>query len=190
MSVLIIEQVVKKLTKTGKMYSCEEFFSLPFDILNKPGIYAFYFKDMPSCALTDKHEVPEDEPLYIGMSDKRTLLERIDEHHDKTAAESTLRFSLGVLFQEEMGFSLRITSGVPPKFRFCQDGENWISRWINNNALIRFVEYKNPASIERRVIRKVSPSLNIEHSENDFVSKLRRMRALARAKARRLPPLK
>ncbi len=190
-----MDNIIKALTKPKKIYSCEEFFSLPKDDLEKAGLYAWYFKKDSLPVLTDKCIVQKDKTLlYVGSSsfgENASLYKRIEKHYTKNANVSTLRMSLGVLLYEASSFPLRKLSRTSKKFKFCKCGKKWLSDWMEKNAFVCWIAHEDYKNAEKEVIKSISLPLNLTYNKrHPFYKSLKEKRKVAKDNARKLAPLK
>lgn len=163
-----------------------------------PGIYAWYFRDIPTVVPRDGCCVFRDLTLlYIGISptapplngkppSERTLYERIRTHYRRNAKGSTLRFTLGCLLAGTLGIQLRrVGSGNIMTFA---GGEELLSKWLAQNAFVVWAVHPHPWEVEKSLIQQLSVPLNLNHNQaHPFHAALKAIRRNARAEARRLP---
>jgi hypothetical protein len=102
-----------------KVYSRTDVINRPCPILRQPGIYAWYFKEIPLKVPTNGCTTFNNLTLlYIGISPKQpsqegyspsqqTLYDRIRYHYSGNAKGSTLRLTLGCLLCERLNIQLR-----------------------------------------------------------------------------------
>jgi hypothetical protein len=163
-----------------------------------PGVYGWYFKELPYPIDTRGCVVLGDLTLlYVGISPKapprdgrggsrQTLQSRIRYHYRGNADGSTLRLTLGCLLGDRLGLQLRrVGSGRRLTFT---DGEQALSAWMADNAYVAWVETPQPWAAERELIAAVDLPLNLDQNRrNAFHADLTWRRARARAAARLLP---
>jgi len=119
------------------------------------GIYAWYFKTLPSqdidftnCWLQQGAYL-----LYVGISPRKppangkppskgTLRSRISSHMRGNSSSSTLRYSIGCLLSQTLGIQLRRV-GKDERLYFLK-GEDILSAWLEENALVTWIPYKEP----------------------------------------------
>lgn len=166
----------------------------------KPGVYAWYFRQIPPLVPTEECHTFEGLPLlYVGIAprkpskgktkqSKRTLRDRLKLHVKRNADVSTLRLSLGCLLSESLGIQLRRV-GTENVIKFA-DGERKLSRWIAQNAFVVWTVVAEPWVIEEELLQSLSLPLNIKgNSRHPFCQTLKLIRKRAREKARELPIL-
>lgn len=163
-----------------------------------PGVYGWYFKELPYPIDTRGCVVRGDLTLlYVGISPKapprngragsrETLRSRIRYHYRGNAAGSTLRLTLGCLLGDRLGLQLRrVGSGTRLTFA---DGEHALSAWMADNAYVTWLETPKPWAAEHELIAAVDLPLNLDQNRrNAFHAELTLRRARARATARALP---
>ena len=191
---------VNELTRPSKLWSRAEVLARPSPIPSSPGVYAWYFRELPwPMAVQDCVEHDGSTLLYIGIAPKRppangrpasrqTLRDRIRYHYSGNAEGSTLRLTLGCLLADRLGIELRrVGSGQRLTF---STGESRLSDWMARNAFVCWVEHPQPWELEARLIRAASLPLNLDQNRNhQFHAKLTEVRARAKARARSLPVL-
>ncbi|GLU58833.1 MULTISPECIES: GIY-YIG nuclease family protein [Paenarthrobacter] len=156
------------------------------------GIYGWLFTpgslpvpDAPY-AHTDGFEL-----MYVGIAPKRPstngkesasrLRSRLRTHSRGEASRSTLRLTLGVLLAEELGLSLGLHKG---RLNWGEDGEARLTRWINTNARLTWVENPTPWVFEDELLAHAPLALNIDGRTDAFSQELKDRRTMARSTAR------
>src|SRR5262249_42213112 len=167
----------------------------PSPVPRVPGVYAWYFRDIPG-------EIPTQECvqldgltlLYIGISptappkngkpvSKQSLFHRVRYYYQGNAEGSTLRLSLGCLLSETMGIELRRV-GSGRRLTFA-DGEKRLSDWMASNAFVIWSECSEPWRIEEQLISTTYLPLNLgQNRRHPFFSVLSESRRVAKLKAR------
>jgi DNA-binding PadR family transcriptional regulator len=180
----------------GHLYSRAEVLSNPCPVPRAHGVYAFFFKEIPPGVPVDGCLNQEGLTLlYIGISpDKKgsanatqTLQQRVRYHFNGNADGSTLRRSLGILLEKKSGFPLRMV-GSGKKMTLTSEGEEWLNRWMQENAFLTWVENENPWDIENELFHARSLPLNIQgNKHNRFAAELTRIRMEAIANAKYAP---
>jgi hypothetical protein len=163
-----------------------------------PGVYAWYFRDLPPGVPTiDCVKHTDLTLLYVGIAPKeppkngkpasvRTLRSRIRYHMRGNAYGSTLRLTLGCLLSEQLGIQLRRV-GSGNRLTFA-DGEATLSTWMEQNAFVCWTVCERPWRLEREIIGTVNLPFNLDqNSGHPYCSTLRACRAASREKARGLP---
>jgi hypothetical protein len=157
-------------------------------------MYAWYFRDIPALVPTDNCLILEGKTLlYIGIApstpkSRQSLLTRIIRNHYRgNASGSTLRRTLGVLLEEQSGYSLRRV-GSGKRITLTRPGERHLDEWMEKNAFVAWTLHPQPWLIERDVLCNVSCPLNIAgNGHHPFCSTLQAMRAKAIRHAREAP---
>lgn len=109
--------------------------------------------------------------IYIGIA--TSLKKRgCNNHLLGTARNSTLRKSLGTLFKlrrkqfpNEVGTS---------KFRFVEEDEKMLTKWIGQNLMIYYFVTNNPKNIEKDLIEEYYPPLNIQGNRSNINAEFRK----------------
>jgi len=185
---------LERLTHPKKVYSRSEVFAQDGSVLKVPGAYSWFFKEIPPDVPTT-YCIKHDELLllYIGISPKRpprsgqvssqTLWSRIREHFTGNAYGSTLRLSLGCLLSRQLGIRLRRV-GAGGRMTFTREGEETLSRWMEQNAFVAWVRNTKPWEIEALALTTISLPLNLRGNErHPFHLALSAIRAGARRNA-------
>ena len=185
--------LVDVITNPNAVFSRQAVLTKPCPVPAKPGVYAWFFRDIPGivpaagCVTQDGLTL-----LYIGISPKnafsrQNLRRRITYHYRGNAEGSTLRLTLGVLLSGETGYPLRRV-GSGSRMTFTHPGEQCLNDWMARNAYVCWVEHPEPWVVEAELVRTLSLPLNIEHNpHHPFVGTLMRLRAEAKLAARSLP---
>lgn len=158
-----------------------------------PGVYAWCFAKPPPGVPFADCLFHEDCPmLYVGISpDSRSkpgsrqgIRSRVQHHMCGNAEGSTLRRTLGVLLAGQSDFPLRRV-GSGKRMTLTHLGEQWLDRWLDENALLFWRPVDKPSLLEEEIIANVSCPLNLRDNErHPFNRSLREMRSTAIATAR------
>jgi len=195
-----MDAIVAQLTAPKKIWSLSEVLISACPVPPKPGIYSWYFKELPGCVDTTGCFTHDGLTLlYVGISPKappkngaspsrQSLRSRIRYHFRGNAGGSTLRLTLGCLLSEKLGIELRrVGSGTRMTF---SAGEKILSEWMGQNALVCWVECSAPWNVEEYAISRLALPLNIDRNEHHgFCATLKKIRSDARDRARLLPVL-
>ena len=150
-----------------------EVLTRPCPVPALPGVYAWWFREIPPGLVTGKCLTHDDLTLlYVGISPKRppkegrssrqTLRTRIRYHYRGNAEGSTLRLTLGCLLSERLGLCLyRVGSGK--RMTFCE-GEAVLSDWMASNAFVSWMVATEPWITEAGLIKSVNLPLNIDQN--------------------------
>jgi len=135
-----------------------------------PGVYAWFFRDIPGSVPVDGCVTKDSLTLlYIGISpdkigkpnSRQHLRRRITTHFQGNAEGSTLRRSLGVLLAGESGYPLRRV-GSGKRMTLTHSGEQWLDDWMTENAFVCWLEHQAPWEFEDELIGSLSLPLNIK----------------------------
>ena len=154
-------EVLNALTLHADLFSRSEAVSKPTPVPAAPGIYAWYFKEPPG--VTPIHGCVRRTGLtllYVGISpknerSKQNLRKRLRQHLGGNAEGSTLRKTLGVLLARQSGFPLRRV-GSGGRKTLTHRGEQWLDKWMSENAHVCWVEHPKPYEVEAEVIHALS----------------------------------
>ena len=186
------------ITDPGHLWSRPEVLARPCPVPAVPGVYGWYFREIPPGIDASKCiEYKGLRLLYVGISPKQppkkgkppsgqTLRSRITYHYRGNAEGSTLRKTLGCLLTERLGISLQRVGGGK-RLTFCE-GEQILSGWMSENAFVCWLEDPAPWIIEDQLIAALDLPLNLQrNTKNPFHGVLAKARADAKAAADRLP---
>ena len=164
-----------------------------------PGIYAWYFSEIPPGVPTrGVHRLGDGFLLYAGISPKKprqedgkassgTLRSRLRSHYRGNASQSTLRLTLGSLLHNELDIQLQQSNSG--RFTFG-DGEGVLSEWMSEHASVCWAVHPEPWLVESAFILSVPLRLNLDQNKNsDFHTQLTQARAEQRALARLAVPV-
>ena len=188
----------KALIAPARLWSRAEVFSRPCPVPREAGIYAWYFRSVPTNIPIDACHVRDGAALlYIGISpreppkngarsSRQRLISRIRYHYRGNAAGSTLRLTLGCLLASTLGIELRRV-GSGQRYTFAE-GENLLSQWMDDHALVCWVPTESPWILESLAISELSLPLNLRGNERHaFHPKLSSLRRNQRRRADQLP---
>jgi hypothetical protein len=157
------------------------------------GVYAWFFKEIPEIVPTDGCVTKDGLTLlYVGISPKnerssQNIRKRIKSHYQGNAEGSTLRLTLGVLLEGKSGFPLR-RAGSGKRMTLTHVGEQWLDAWMQENALVCWVEHSDPSALEREILKSFSLPLNLQdNQDHPFWAKLSDLRKEANRNARQEP---
>ena len=177
----------------NRLWSRTEIIAEPCLVPRSPGVYAWFFREIPphvptaGCVQRDGLTL-----LYVGISpqkptpgkkpSKETIRSRLRDHMGKTNAEgSTVRMTLGCLLSDTLGIRLQ----RPGKRFTFGDGEAVLSAWIGRNALIAWTLDPEPWHLEDRLIARLDLPLNLKgNTRHPFYPTLKTIRSHAKAAAR------
>ena len=190
------------LEKPEHLYSRTEVLEKPSPIPAQPGIYAWYFDTSPGqVPVANTHQHQGHSLLYVGIAprkpsiagavSRRTLRDRLRQHYNLNAYDSTLRLTLGCL----LGIDLRrIASsknpGTSKRMTFGPDGEKQLSAWMGDHARVVWCACSEPWLAEDALLNSFDLPLNLDANQHSgFHSQLSKLRADSRRRAQELPPL-
>lgn len=193
------QELVEGLLTPRRVYSRGEATSRSSAVPARPGVYAWYFDEVPPGVLTEGCRVGEfGTLLYVGIAPKappangarpsrRHLRQRIGYHFGGNAYGSTLRLTLGCHLTERLGIELRrVGSGT--RLTFTKRGEDRLSTWMGVHARVAFILDEEPWKLERELIRREVLPLNIaDNAHSPYYLSLRALRDEHKRRARELP---
>lgn len=174
------------ITRPARLWTRGEALARPTPLPAAPGVYGWYFREVPGGAPTDGCiRIADLTLLYVGISPKappangarpssQNLRTRIRYHYRGNAYGSTLRLTLGVL----LGLRLRLVGSG--RLTFGPD-EALLNDWMTENALVTWVEAAEPWVAERQLIETLDLPLNLDgNRSHPFWSELSARRREAR----------
>lgn len=191
--------IVTALLSPSRVFSRGEVLGRPSAVPKVPGVYAWYFDEVPPGVPTDGcHSGPAGVLLYIGIApsepprngkapSRQTVWHRLRYHYRGNAYGSTLRLTLGCLLADQLGLRLRrVGSGT--RLTFTREGEQKLSDWMASHARVTWTEHHRPWEPESEAIQRLNLPLNLQgNSHNAHYPTLKALRAEHRAMARALP---
>lgn len=189
-----------QLIDPARLWYRSEVLGSPSPVPREPGVYAWYFREIPLEVPTEGcHRVDGSTLLYIGIApkapprngtrpSKQRLFDRVRYHYRGNAEGSTLRLTLGCLLADNLGIQLRRV-GSGKRFTFG-GGEHLLSAWMAENALVTWTVDPEPWVLEEQLIGSLTLPLNLDmNSRHPFFQSLRKIRKQAKEVARELPIL-
>jgi len=188
------------LLNPKRLWCREEILARPSPVPGQPGVYAWYFRQIPRGVPIEgciRHQGST--LLYVGMSPKepsknsatssrQTLRSRLRQHFAGNASGSTVRLSVGCLLSEQLGIQLRRV-GHSERMTFA-NGEQKLSAWLGENAFVTWMVDTQPWLLEGQLIGSLSLPLNLDqNAAHRFCAVLSAKRREARSDARVLPVL-
>ena len=148
-----MEKIIDELVNPSRVYARVEVLPRDSPVPRSPGVYAWFFKEIPPRVLTENCKKFDDlYLLYVGISPKKpqrmgkpskqNLRTRIKNHYQGNAEGSTLRLTLGCLLSERLGVELRRV-GSGKRMTFSQ-GEEALSNWMGENAYVSWIVHEEP----------------------------------------------
>jgi hypothetical protein len=192
-------QIINELIHPSKVYTRAEVLPRDSPIPRSPGVYAWFFKEIPPNVPTEnciEHNglhllyvgISPKKPQRMGKPSKQNLRLRIKNHYQGNAEGSTLRLTLGCLLSEKLGIELRRV-GSGKRMTFSQ-GEEALSNWIEENAFVSWIVHVEPWQVEEVAIRRISLPLNLSDNErHPFHRTLTSIRRDMKRKARAMSTL-
>lgn len=167
-----LEAVVQQLTQPARVWRRSECLARPSALPREPGLYAWYFRELPpgvegrACVqfegltLLYVGTAPNSPTGHSGQPSTSSLRVRIRQHYAGNAEGSTLRFTLGVLLASQLG----LTPTPERKSKSFGDGEASLNTWMEGNAFVIWMAHPAPWSIEPEVIAGLDLPLNLTHN--------------------------
>jgi hypothetical protein len=190
--------VVDGLVRPARLWSRAEVLARPSPVPSRPGVYGWYFRELPwpidtgqcvtwgGCTLLYGGIAPKAPPANGRPASRQSLRHRIRYHYTGNAAGSTVRLTLGCLLAERLGIQLRRV-GSGRRLTFAA-GEGKLSAWMADNAYVTWVETERLWLAEQQLIASMSLPLNLDQNRHHaFHQQLTQVRADARMTARTLP---
>ncbi len=190
--------ICNSLIFPARVWSRNEVLSKPCPINKSPGIYAWFFKEIPPYIRTDGCVKLENlYLLYIGISpnsppkngkppSNQTIYDRIRNHYSGNAEGSTLRLTLGCLLSEKLKIELR-RFGSGKRMTFWT-GEKTLSEWMGENAFVTWIYQEEPWILEEELISHLFLPLNLQINKHNInYPIISSIRSKAKANTRKLP---
>ena len=114
--------------------------------------------------------------LYVGITNAKKGIKGRDyrKHFNGNAGGSTLRKSIGVLFEYKLIARDKNTSNN--KKKFSKDDELELSDWMKNNLCFFYRVLQSPDIIEQKLINLFNPPLNLNKTKHIIENKEIRQR--------------
>jgi len=96
--------------------------------------------------------------LYVGIASN--LQRRIVRNHLRRSGSSTLRRTLAGLLLAEHGYRTERTDRVV----LIAEDEARLTAWMQSNLRLSWCEHPDPVEVERAVIARWAPPLNLDHA--------------------------
>jgi len=167
-----IDTTVSGLAKPERLWSRSECLSRPTPVPGAPGLYGWYFRELPAgfdasdcvhrygCALLYVGIAPTRALGNNGLPSTSSLRSRIRIHYAGNAESSTLRLTLGSL----LAATLNLSRDPARRSKSFGEGERRISNWMAENAYVTWVVHDKPWSIEEQVIASLNLPFNLAHN--------------------------
>ena len=162
-----IEKAISELNRTRT----------PISALQAPsdsGVYAFYLKHH---SRIKGFRAGDDGLIYIGSTSN--LAKRICRKHFnfKCTGSSTLRRSLGAILKKELALvAIPRSPGASKAYKFSSDGEQRLTDWMKENLEVGVCPIRSDyESIEKQLLTKLQPILNLKGRDKPDLEALRKM---------------
>jgi hypothetical protein len=152
------EAQVTRLLCPDHLFSREEVLARPCPVPTAPGVYAWYFDELPPGVPSKHcHRIGSLVLLYVGISptapsiqtgrvSRQNLRTRLRYHYRGNAYGSTLRLTLGALLNEQLNVQLRRV-GSGSRLTFAA-GEAVLSQWMAEHARVCWTTTNEPWLLE------------------------------------------
>ena len=180
------QKCIQSLTSRDRLYRLSEVLD-SFENRSTKGVYAWWFKHVPAFVpLNGATRFRGMTLLYVGTS-KRPLWKRLREHLGGDASKSTLRRSIGCLMAEQLRIEFevtRVSRGTRCHFGFGSSGELTLSKWMEDNARVSWVQHDQPLLLEDHLIKTLVIPMNVKGNSHPFARVLHSRRVAVFDKAR------
>ena len=153
---------------------------------SKSGVYALFLVGQ-----TTLHgfSIPSDQPVYIGSSSNLAERELGTHFNSKGTGFSTVRRSLGALLKNDLQLIAQPRGQGKTKqdfycYRFNSDGEDRLTKWINQHIHVGAKPIGDYKAIEKELIKIACPLLNLKGWSNQYTSEIQRLRKACADEAR------
>lgn len=189
-----MQNTVHKLINPDKVYSRIEVLGNPCPVPKQSGIYAWFFREIPSNVPVDTCITwngltllyggisPSAPSKKTGKVSSQNLYKRIRTHLDGNAYGSTLRRTLGCLLSNQLDLHPQLT---PNRKGFTFGvGETLLSEWMEKNAFVTWQVHETPWEVEKVFIHSISLPLNLQDNVgHPFYKELKAIRKKCKALA-------
>ena len=167
-----MSNLVEAFTKPDRIWTRAEVLASTSPVPAKGGVYGWWFRTLPAvidtsgCIKCDGLTLlyvgisPQPPPLNGRAPSTQNLRIRLRAHYAGNAEASTLRKSLGCLLADDLGIRLRRV-GSGKRLTFLA-GEQTLSGWMAENALVSWVTHDRPWEIEAELIATLDLPLNLD----------------------------
>lgn len=184
-------QAITRLGVAATPITAESVSSWP----SAPGLYAVY-SSADVWRTLQLGDPPDGRPLYVGKAERSLSSRELGTHFgfDVTGASSitgrsTLRRTLAALLRTPLGFRGRYRNPAKPDkpthFGLPPDQDTVLSSWMRTNLLATYWEMPNVAvplaQVEKAVLTRLQPPLNIVHVQHRWKVLVRHARAVMAA---------
>lgn len=193
------DERLASLLRPEHLFSAQEVQAKPSPIPRLPGVYAWYFDEVPAGMPTDNcHTLNGLTLLYVGIAPKAPptnrkkasgthLRQRVTYHFRGNAEGSTLRLTLGCLLGDRLGIQLQRVGNGKTK-TFTNPGEQRLDTWMAEHARVVWVATDQPWQLEEKLIGDLSLPLNVAgNARHPYCTTLKVLRSEAAANAARMP---
>jgi GIY-YIG catalytic domain len=184
----------------ANIHSRAEVLARPCPVPREPGVYGWWFRDLPAdmnianCETRDGLTLlyagisPKQPPTNGRAPSKEALRSRINTHYTGNAEGSTLRLTLGCLLSEGLNLELR-RYGSGKRMHFGV-GERELPAGLAANAFVSWLTTPDPWLLEEHLFKITDLPLNLDQNRHHaFWATLNAKRVAAKAHARSLPAL-
>ena len=186
----LVGQAIDALLSPRHLHCADEILSRPSPVPKSPGVYAWYFDEVPLPLSTKKfHQWRGYNLLYVGISpckrtppSTRTLRFRMRDHFAGNAEGSTLRKTLGCLLGDTLNIKLRCVGGGKRQ-TFTNPGERELDKWMRQHARVTWAVMESPWLAEERLLMRVPLPLNLQGNAHPFRCTLEGIRKAAKEAA-------
>lgn len=161
------------------LFTLSEVLNKPSAAPDEPGIYAWWFDELPNVPLEGALEQCGFRLAYIGIAayregSRRTLRQRLRNHCKGPIATSTLRRSLAAILIDKLDLHPFVEAG---KIRLSHTEETRLSGWLASNGRVAWITNDTPWVYETELLKNGPPlALNIKGNDHIFVKKLLSLR--------------
>ena len=174
------EQVSSKFEIPSALFKVEDIMRTPSAAPDKPGIYTWWFDELPGVPLAGTREQDGFRLAYVGIAShrpgtRRPLRRRLRDHCAGPVATSTLRRSLAAILMKRLDLHPYCAG---KKVKLPAEEEVRLSAWLRDHARVAWTPSTEPWIHERYALEKGPPlPLNVQGNRHEFVGELLAMRA-------------
>jgi len=153
---------------------------------NHAGVYIMYAKNN---IVFDFVTINKWMIIYIGKSESSLSDRKMKQHFSSdSTGRSTVRRSLGAILKNEFKIKCYLRGKGRSKndsncYIFDKEGEDKLTRWINENICMSFFVTNNTKEIETMLINQFHPILNLKEARHEFILHIKQLRSQCKSEA-------
>jgi hypothetical protein len=168
-----------RIEAPSKLFRVSDVMARPSAAPNEPGLYTWWFDDLPNVPLDSLLDQMGFKLAYVGIApqtprSRRTLRQRLRDHCRGPIATSTLRRSLTAILSHRLDLH---PFRLGKKIRLPDHEEERLSAWLEAHGRVAWILNPTPWVWEKNILRSGPPlPLNIQGNAHSFANELSIMR--------------